>query len=183
MEHLQWRLLFFKNYRFLFWYFVMKITAKLAFEIVKMSPAQVFSSKFCKIYKNLFFTEHLRTTTSGFFYSSYCFLSPGELIETSFFFYFWAWFIKAFKRDEYHELKQSSCFCMGDGIWMEFIRRNLAVFCRLISISICTKDVSTNLISVLAYGTPKRQIKSKNETWDSSHPEVLTVKIVFINIC
>ena len=53
---------------------------------------------------------------------------------------------------------------MGDGIWMEFIRWNLAVFCRLISISICTKDVSTNLISVLAYGTPKRQIKSKNET-------------------
>ena len=77
MEHLQWRLLFFKNYRFLFWYFVMKITAKLAFEIVKMSPAQVFSSKFCKIYKNLFFTEHLRTTASGFFYSFYCFLPPG----------------------------------------------------------------------------------------------------------
>ena len=143
----------------------------------------MFSWKFCKIYKNLFFTEHLRTTASGFFYSFYCFLSPGELIETSFFFYFWAWFIKAFKRDEYHEFKQSSCFCMGDGIWMEFIRWNLAVFCRLISISICTKDVSTNLISVLTHGTPKRQIKSKNETWDSSHPDVLTVKIVFSNIC
>ena len=41
------------------------------------------------------------------------------------------------------------------------IRWNLAVFCRLISISICTKDVSTNLISVLTHGAPKRQIKSK----------------------
>ena len=35
--------------------------------IKKETPTQVFSSEFWEHFKNLFFTEHLRTTTSGFF--------------------------------------------------------------------------------------------------------------------
>ena len=81
-------------------------------KILKKSPAQVFSCEFYKIFKNPFFPEHHRTNAAGFFCSCYCFLPPGELIETSFF-YFWTSFITAFERDEHHAFKRSTCCCMG----------------------------------------------------------------------
>ena len=36
----------------------------MAESFLKKTLAQVFSCKFCEIYKNTFFTEHLRTTAS-----------------------------------------------------------------------------------------------------------------------
>ena len=42
--------------------FLIKLQASVF--IKKETLAQVFSSEFCKIFKNIFFTEHLRTTTS-----------------------------------------------------------------------------------------------------------------------
>ena len=38
----------------------------------------MFSCEFGKIFKNVFFTGHLRTTASEFFYLFYCFLPTGE---------------------------------------------------------------------------------------------------------
>ena len=70
----------------------------------KRSLAQVCSCKFCKIFMNPFFTEHLQTTAMEFFCSFYCFLPPGKLTENSFF-YFWTCFILGVERDEYHEFK------------------------------------------------------------------------------
>ena len=32
---------------------------------IKETPAQVFACDFCKIFKNFFFTEHIRATTTG----------------------------------------------------------------------------------------------------------------------
>ena len=39
-------------------------TEKASAFIKKETLAQVFSCEFCKIFKNTFFTEHLRTTAS-----------------------------------------------------------------------------------------------------------------------
>ena len=52
--------------------------------LLKYTPAQVLSSKFCEIFKDSFFKEHLRMTAS----------------DNS---YFWTCFITAFERDEYHK--------------------------------------------------------------------------------
>ena len=52
--------------------------------LLKYTPAQILSSKFCEIFKDSFFKEHLRMTAS----------------DNS---YFWTCFITAFERDEYHK--------------------------------------------------------------------------------
>ena len=51
----------------------------------KKSPVQVFPCEFCKVLKDLFFKELLRTTASGYFFIYFTVLSPRELIETSLF--------------------------------------------------------------------------------------------------
>ena len=66
----------------------------------------MFSCEFSEIFKNLFFKEHLRTNASGFFHSFHCFLSPSELIETSFLYIFEhvLWRVSNVM-NEYHEFK------------------------------------------------------------------------------
>ena len=72
--------------------------------LIKRDPS---AGAFLWILRNLlepFFTEHLRTTASRFFFIHLIFfLPPSKLIETRFF-YLWTCFIKVFERDEYHEL-------------------------------------------------------------------------------
>ena len=95
-----------------------------------------FPVNFAK-FLNLFFTEHLRTT-AGFFYSFYCFLPPaGELIETSFFLFldmfhhsFRTWLNIMNLNDLVVAAWEHAV--LGDITW------NLAVFCRLINVSVCT---------------------------------------------
>ena len=103
---------------------------------LKKSPAQVFSCEFSKIFRNPFLTEHLQTTAYGFFCSFYSFLLPVKLIETSFFL-FLDIFIPAFERDE-NDLVVAAWehTFLGDITW------SLAMFCRLINISICTYWIS-----------------------------------------
>ena len=52
--------------------------------IKKETLAQVFSCEFCKISKNTFFTDHLRTTASVRFKKKYllCTLSSSRLVQT-----------------------------------------------------------------------------------------------------
>ena len=38
----------------------------MTYNFMKETPAQVFSSKICKIFKNTYFEEHLRETASKF---------------------------------------------------------------------------------------------------------------------
>ena len=93
----------------------------------------MFSCGFCEIFKNLFFKEHFRTNASGFFLSFHCFLSPSELIETSFLyilnmFYegFWTWWTNIMNLKDF----------LGKGFkaFLGNITVNLAVFCWLINI-------------------------------------------------
>ena len=46
--------------------FLIKLQAEACYFIKKETLAQVFSGEFCKIPKNNFSIEHLRTTASGF---------------------------------------------------------------------------------------------------------------------
>ena len=46
--------------------FFNKVTGLTLQLIKKETLAQVFSFEFCKIFKNIFFTEHIRATASGF---------------------------------------------------------------------------------------------------------------------
>ena len=115
------------------------------------------------------FSKFLRTfllqlpwaSASGFFYSCYCFLPPGELIETSFFSIFRHVLSTAFERDEYHEFKNDLVVTAWEHTFLDGITWNLAVFCRLISISICT--LCSTVLQLLTHGTSKRQIKSEME--------------------
>ena len=129
------------------------------------SPAQVFSCGFWKMFKNLFFTEHLWATASRFFNSFYCFLPPGELIETSFF-YFWTCFITAFERDEYHELKQYKVAAAWEHTFLGDITWNLAVYCRLISSSICISAYEFLCSTGLHYSPMKHLNVILNLKWN-----------------
>ena len=69
----------------------------------KETPVQVFSSKFCEIFKNSFLTEQVWTTGFGFFFIRFTFFLPlSELTETRFS-YFSECFSTFFERDEYYE--------------------------------------------------------------------------------
>ena len=85
------------------------------------------------------FTELLRTTASGFFIH-FTVLPPGELIETVFF-YFWTCFTRHSNVMNIMNLNDLVLAAwkhtfLGDVTW------NLAVFCRMISISIGTYWIS-----------------------------------------
>ena len=66
----------------------------------------MFSWKLSKMFKNNFFTEHLRTTNSGHFHSlnNLFFMAIQWTNRNQAFLYLQTWYITAFKRDEYHEL-------------------------------------------------------------------------------
>ena len=156
MEHLQWRLLFFKKLLFFVLIFSDENNiAKLAFDMWGncsnrlwysletcnsfLKSLQVFSCEFSKILKNLFFAENLRTTASGFFYSFY-FSEPSELIETSLFYFGHVLsrhsnVMNIMNLNDLVAAAWKHTF-LGDITW------NLAVFCRLISISIYTYWIS-----------------------------------------
>ena len=133
----------------------------------------MFSCEFCKIYKNLLFTENFQTTASVFFYSFYCFATWLTNRNRSFYFGHvlscHSNVMNIMNLNDLVAAARKHTF-LGDITW------NLAVFCRLISASIRTYG-----ISVLTNGTPKRQIKSKMKL-EKAVILRCSVKRVFSNI-
>ena len=100
-------------------------------------------------------SANLRTTAFGFFCTFYCFLAPGELIETSFFSIFGHVLSRLSNVINIPNLNDLVVAAwehalLGDATW------NLTVFCRLINISICTYRISVlHCPAILTHGTPQ----------------------------
>ena len=105
----------------------------------KNALAQVFFCEFCEIFKNLFFTEP-RATASGFFYSFHCFAAWWTNRNQSFsiFGHVLSRHSNVMNIMNLNDLVLAAWkhTFLGDITW------NLALFCRLISISICTYWIS-----------------------------------------
>ena len=120
----------------------------------------MLSCEFFKIFKNLSFTTPLGICFWIFLFML-LFFATRWTNRNQFFFYFWTCFITAFERDEYHEFKNDLVVTAWEHTFLDGITWNLAVFCRLISISICT--LCSTVLQLLTHGTSKRQIKSEME--------------------
>ena len=59
-----------------------KVTGLRPEALLKKIQVQVFSCRFCQIFKNSFFTEHLQTTAFGFFHSFCCAFRARQIPHT-----------------------------------------------------------------------------------------------------
>ena len=127
---------------------------------LKRLQYRCFPMNFAKFLRTSFLQKTSGQLLLDLFYSFYCFASRWTNRNQSF--YFWT-FYHGIQTWWNHESKRSSCCCMEAQI-SRWYHMEFRVFCRLISISICTYWISVlHCPELFTHGTPKRQIKSKME--------------------
>ena len=109
----------------------------------------MFSCEFCKIFKNLFFTENLRTTASEFFIH-FTVLPPGELMETSL-----SIFGHVFSRHS-NVMNIMNLNDLVAAAWKHTFLGDITVF-----LYVLTEFLWSTVLQLFTHGTPKHKIKSK----------------------